>query len=97
MKPLQLFAAITLAAWLTLLITYQLGASVLFTVPLSGQGCPEVACTLDLIGVMPPPSAALTLQSTRLAGCSPELFKSAHSVCSSTVVPEAVVVPPRDR
>jgi hypothetical protein len=45
---------------------------------------------------MPPPSAALTVQSVTPAGVSPPLLTSAQMACSSTVVPEAVVVPPRE-
>src|SRR5690242_14973884 len=76
---------------------YQLGASAWLTLPLSGHACPDVACTLDLIGVAPPPSAALTLHNTSPAGARPELPTSAHNACSSTVVPEALFVPPREK
>ena len=89
--------ATTFAAWLPPLMKYQLGASAWLTLPLSGHGWPEVACTLDLIGVAPPPSAALTVQSTTPAGVSPALPTSAHNACSSTVVPEALLVPPREK
>jgi hypothetical protein len=44
---------------------------------------------------MPPPSAALTVHRVRLAGWRPELATSAQIPCSSTVVPDAVVAPPR--
>ncbi len=74
---------------------YQPGASALLTVPLSGQAPPLATPAVELIGDMPPPSAALTVHSVRLAGFRPELLTSAQISCSSTVVPEAVVVPPR--
>ena len=89
-------AATTLAPWLTLLMMYHAGASAPLTVPLSGQA-PPAAGLVGTIGDMPPPSAALTVHSATPAGVRPALFISAHSVCSSTVVPGAVEVPPRER
>ena len=92
----QALVAITLAPWLAPLLTkYQGGAVVLSTVPLVGHAWPEVACTVGLTGDIPPPSAALTLQRTTPAGVRPALLTNAQIACSSTVVPEAVVVPPR--
>src|ERR1700748_2199574 len=75
---------------------YHSGASAWLTVPLSGQSWPEVACTSGLIGDIPPPSVALTLQRTTPVGVNPELLTSAHRACSSTVVPDAVLEPPRE-
>ena len=65
------------------------------TVPLSGHGPPLATPAPALIGDMPPPSAALTVHKIRLAGRRPELLTSAQISCSSTVVPDAVVPPPR--
>ena len=63
--------------------------------PLSGHGPPLATPALAAIGDMPPPSAALTVHRVRLAGCRPELATRAQIACSSTVVPDAVTLPPR--
>src|ERR1700759_188852 len=82
------------APWLLLaLISYHVGLWGLATVPLSGHGSP-VAPTLT--GDIPPPSSALTVHSVTPAGVSPELSTSAHRACSSIVVPDALLVPPRE-
>ena len=75
-------------------MTYHAGAlAEVSTVPESGHGAP---CAPLATGAIPPPSASLTVHSVTPAGVRPELFTSAHRACSSTVVPDAVVVPPRD-
>src|ERR1700744_3900012 len=75
-------------------MTYQAGAlAEVLTVPESGQGAP---CAPLLTGAIPPPSAALTVHKVTPAGVSPELSTSAHRACSSIVVPDALLVPPRE-
>src|ERR1700742_1861858 len=72
---------------------YHDGACAWVTVPLSGHAAPLVPW---FVGDMPPPSTALTVQSVTPAGVRPLVYINCQSACSSTVVPEAGVVPPRE-